>query len=93
MIYYSGNPCEFCGRKSTSEGHDPCLGTLPGLMNACCGHGQTAEAYIQFMDGFCVRGEDALVIINIIKNAIILGESPHGEPGQYWRDVSLNKET
>jgi len=32
-------PCVRCGRMPTPEGHDACLGTLPGVRNACCGHG------------------------------------------------------
>ena len=32
-------PCVRCGRMPTKEGHDACLGTLPGVKHACCGHG------------------------------------------------------
>lgn len=42
------NPCKHCGLRITPEGHDPCLGTIPGVMNACCGHGRDEEAYVQF---------------------------------------------
>lgn len=59
--------CGHCGRPSTPEGHDGCLGTLKGIMNACCGHGQIKEAYVQFLDGYSVRGEDANTILNILK--------------------------
>lgn len=34
-------PCPRCGRPPTPEGHDACLGTLPGIRSACCGHGVT----------------------------------------------------
>jgi len=34
-------PCPRCGRLPTPEGHDACLGTLPGVKSACCGHGVT----------------------------------------------------
>lgn len=41
--------CGHCGLDATPEGHDGCLGTLPGdVMNACCGHGNNDSAYIQF---------------------------------------------
>lgn len=33
-----------------SDGHDPCMAHLPGVRNACCGHGKD-EAYIEFDDG------------------------------------------
>lgn len=47
MISYTKLPCVICHKKSTPEGHDPCLGTLEGVMNACCGHG-TSQIYIQY---------------------------------------------
>jgi hypothetical protein len=43
-------PCGHCGRPQTPEGHDGCLGTLPGVMNACCGHGVEADAYVQYKE-------------------------------------------
>ena len=42
--------CGYCGKSNTTEGHDGCLGILPNVMNACCGHGMAAEAYIQYWD-------------------------------------------
>ncbi len=32
-------PCIRCGEKPTKEGHDACLGNLPNVKFACCGHG------------------------------------------------------
>ncbi len=41
--------CVKCKKGPTKEGHDGCLGTLPGsIMNACCGHGNNEIAYIQY---------------------------------------------
>lgn len=60
-------PCGYCGFNNTPEGHDWCLRTLIGTMNACCGHGDKNQAYIQFLDGECVRKQDALDIIKILK--------------------------
>ena len=59
--------CGYCGKESTQEGHDGCIGKLIGLMNACCGHGNPSEAYVQFLDGECIHGEDAVAIQNILK--------------------------
>ena len=59
--------CGFCGMKNTKEGHDGCLGSLPGLMNACCGHGKINFAYVQFMDGRTINKQDAIEIIEILK--------------------------
>ena len=56
----SDRQCGHCGKESTKEGHDGCVGTLPGVMNACCGHGIVSEAYIQFSPNHCLRGKDAI---------------------------------
>lgn len=52
--------CGHCDEPNTPEGHDPCLGTLPNVMNACCGHGVEADAYVQSLDGTTTTGRDAL---------------------------------
>lgn len=52
--------CGRCGRPVTSEGHDGCLGHLPGVDNACCGHGRTADAYVVHSDGARRAGEEAI---------------------------------
>ena len=59
--------CDYCGKYRTIEGHDSCLGELIGVANACCGHGKNNEAYIQFLDGTAIRGEDAIIVQNILK--------------------------
>lgn len=46
--------CGHCGKNDTGEGNDGCLGTIPDIMNACCGHGKLREAYIQHLDGSVV---------------------------------------
>jgi len=53
---HESRSCGLCNEMPTSEGHDGCLGTLPNVKNACCGHGEVEEAYIQFEDGSIVRG-------------------------------------
>lgn len=57
---WQDRPCGHCGRQNTVEGHDGCLGTLPGVANACCGHGDVGSAYIQYPDGTVVSGIDAI---------------------------------
>ena len=49
-------PCGYCGGHNTQQGHDAGLGELPGVINACCGHGRRDESYIQFENGVTVRG-------------------------------------
>jgi len=66
--------CGHCGLHDTQEGHDGCLGTLPGIMNACCGHGGKHEgAYIQFWDKTCIRHDDAIKIMDVLKKYALKG--------------------
>jgi len=43
-------PCVRCGRPPTPEGYDACLGFIPGVSSACCGHG-VAERIINIEAG------------------------------------------
>lgn len=53
--------CAKCNKGPTIEGHDGCLGTLPGnIMNACCGHGNDSQAYIQYFCGKRIAGDEAV---------------------------------
>ena len=52
-------PCGHCHEYPTAEDHDACLGELPGVMNACCGHGTSEDAYVQLNDKSILRGERA----------------------------------
>lgn len=36
-------PCKKCGCYPTDEGYDACLGHIPGVKSACCGHGIESE--------------------------------------------------
>lgn len=37
--------CGFCALSYGKSLHDPCLGTIPGVTAACCGHGDPSERY------------------------------------------------
>lgn len=55
----SGDPdraCGHCGKPNTPEGYDACLGALPGVINACCGHGSPGEAYVQLSTELSIVG-------------------------------------
>ncbi len=39
---------------------DECLTMLPGVENACCGHGNRNDSYIMFKNGVLVRGFDVI---------------------------------
>ncbi|MCF8009252.1 MAG: hypothetical protein K9K32_05755 [Halanaerobiales bacterium] len=66
-INFTERPCANCGYYPTKEGHDYCLGTLPGVRNACCGHGDIEEAYVQFLDGFSIHGKNAVTVLEVLK--------------------------
>ena len=48
--------CKKCGKPMNWREPDPCLGILPGVAYACCGHG-AEEGYIYFHSGIVIRGE------------------------------------
>lgn len=60
--------CGHCHRLPTAEDHDACLGELPGVMNACCGHGVSKDAYVQMNDGSILRGNVAQKFIQGLLN-------------------------
>lgn len=49
-------PCKRCGCAPTPEGHDACLGQLPSVRSACCGHG-VEPGYIVYGDGHVEQEE------------------------------------
>ncbi|MEQ8353815.1 MAG: hypothetical protein RH862_20220 [Leptospiraceae bacterium] len=65
---WQSRPCGFCGLNRTAEGFDGCIGHIPGAINACCGHGQVACAYIQYAGGSEVRGKDAIPEIELYRS-------------------------
>jgi len=50
--------CGYCKMDQTAEGHDGCLGTLPNVMNACCGHGVPSECYVQLLNSKVISGKE-----------------------------------
>lgn len=52
--------CAQCGKHPTAEGHDACLGELPGVSFACCGHG-VGLGYIVFKDSTVIRFKMSVV--------------------------------
>ena len=51
--------CVKCKMKAKASEPDPCLGYLPGVKYACCGHG-VEEGYIMFEN-------DVIIRFNLIK--------------------------
>ena len=62
--YISGiDECPLCGKHPTKKGHGPCLANLPGVDNACCGHGEDEAPYATLTSGFCLRGKALAVYL------------------------------
>lgn len=57
-----GWECPHCHKRRGPDRHDPCLGQLPGVNYACCGHGGhgDTQGYISFTDGTVIRFEKLL---------------------------------
>lgn len=43
--------CAHCDKDWGESLHDPCLGRIEGVIQACCGHGDPTKAYQVFADG------------------------------------------
>lgn len=84
---------------------DPCLGELPGVANACCGHGVEEGCYVQFVHppdrtmaeverDFVLRGESAAAWMRLHggKPAEFTLSKPEDKPGiGYWTWVGWKK--
>ncbi|MDY6796983.1 MAG: hypothetical protein SWK76_17125 [Actinomycetota bacterium] len=46
-VFEEERPCVRCGRMPTEGGADACLGNIPGVTGACCGHG-VYEGFVTF---------------------------------------------
>lgn len=53
----AGWVCPHCHMERKEDGHDPCLGALPGVEYACCGHGGHGYSggYVHFTNGKTIR--------------------------------------
>src|SRR5512142_3377383 len=57
-------PCGLCGLVADEWlGPDPCLGLINGVAAACCGHGDTNEAYVVLRNDKAYYGERALAML------------------------------
>ncbi len=65
--------CPECGESKgrNRDGYqavDPCLGKLPGVISACCGH-ETGEGYIIFENNTKI----SFTLKKVVKNALKVG--------------------
>ena len=55
--------CGVCGEPRGAYIPDACIGKLPGVRAACCGHGNPADAYVSIKMGehnVVIHGQDAV---------------------------------
>ena len=68
----ANHPCPQCGQLPGPTGHDPCIDSLAGVDFACCGHGDTTQAYAAFEeDKFgnrkVIRNDEAIEYFRLAK--------------------------
>lgn len=94
--------CGLCD-KYMGEGPDVCLGTLPGVSHACCGHGETKRAYVviggvenqrawTISNGVRLDGGDALEFFDLLIRGvrIIDGDLMENLPGDAPEEQHTN---
>ena len=62
--------CRNCKKEMKEDEPDACIGKLPGVKYACCGHGIIVDAYVVFNDNTLLRASEAIVYFEIIKKRI-----------------------
>jgi hypothetical protein len=63
--------CTVCHQAPDEDGHDPCIRSLPDVVNACCGHGNQDRAYVVFTDDLRMRGQAAVAYFNSVKTTVL----------------------
>ena len=70
-------PCKNCEKATTKDGHDACIANLPGVKNACCGHG-TGCGYLHFDDNTTIYQKEQPRLYNQ-KLKELIGKRDAGE--------------
>jgi len=74
--------CKICNQELDYSKPDPCLGYLPGVKFACCGHGEPDGGYISFQNGISIHFETECIIDwDSFDDSVKLDE----ETGGVWR--------
>lgn len=88
----SERPCVHCGRISRSGDPDPCLGKLPRVKAACCGHGEPDDAYMIFDCGASVYGSEVHDLINCWRRYAVRPGTVIDLYLLLWCDIDLTRE-
>lgn len=88
-----GGEAGFCPRcqRFIDDGPDACLGTIPGASHACCGHGDTEQAYVVLggqpnqscteIDTVTISGAAALAFFALVETGTYRSPSPEPDFG------------
>ncbi len=84
----AGWKCPECKlKREVDGGPDPCLGALPGVLFACCGHGgkgNNKDGYVYFTNGRVIRFSKltsiGLVLDDDLRDALDLRSNLTGHP-------------
>ena len=74
---HSADACAVCGRDVPHASPDPCLGRLPGVLFACCGHGTEKGGYIVFANGVTVRSQSGFLVDDVTNVVCTVGGTKH----------------
>ena len=70
-VLLNERPCVRCLLPPTPEGHDACLGRLPGVKGACCGHG-LEQPQIMKEDGGSRMNKGTVAMLVLLLGILIL---------------------
>jgi len=82
--------CRLCEEPRTPKGHDPCIANLPGVLYACCGHGEE-RGYIKFEDGRVLNFTPRYVTLDRPKNFWVHKPLPIHIKGDKYRVLNFKK--
>lgn len=86
---HRGHGIKWVGHKWVfTDWSDTCLGMLPSVRQACCGHGHPEDAYFIFHDGVEMRGADAVRLQECWKHFRV---SPHDVIEMYLRTLDVEE--
>ncbi len=84
--------CNKCGKQYDPDNPDPCLGTLPSVCCACCGHGKGAPYFLIWCDeGQTIANTSAfrLVVRGTGEEIKIIHEVSVGKDNSYVDDIEV----
>ena len=75
--------CKKCKKEVKVGEPDPCIGMLPDVISACCGHGDVSKAYVTFYTGEMFEGYPISVWSSLLEEP---EEDNYEDPWDYDSD-------